>query len=111
MSKQNSKPIMRYVKKTAKYPRSGFAPGGFTIADVLECGHKVYTKGSSGYAVRRKCHECAFLAAGGQTRTGNILETWDKNRQWPVTEVLRQVKDEKNRFKFYHRGSDVQEVG
>ena len=80
--------IMRKVVNTRIYDRVGFAPGGFGIINVLECGHEIGTKGSAGYANKRRCFMCESLAHGGASTTNGIRETWDENTQMPKREPV-----------------------
>jgi len=75
--------IFRTVVKTMTWDRIGFAPGGFSIMSTLECGHQVASKGSAGYAHKRRCHQCEQLARGGTQQIGNTVETWDPEKQMP----------------------------
>jgi hypothetical protein len=79
---------MRRVIKTETMERKGFAPGGFAIINTLECGHQVFTKGSAGYAEKRKCHECQRLEEGAvvtfTARNGTVTEErWDNLTRMP----------------------------
>lgn len=57
--------------------------GAFRIIDTLECGHVVISKGSIGYALRRKCHDCTQLKQHVDNRCyrthegEEVRETWD----------------------------------
>ena len=82
--------IMRKVVSTETRERIGFAPGGFAIMNTLECGHWVGTKGSAGYANKRRCHECEKLKQGAivtsSDNAGHYQEIWD-----PVTSMPKRI--------------------
>lgn len=57
---------------------------------ILECGHTHRRKISDGIPKTMivRCDDCIHLAKGGGTTRGNIRQTWDPEKQWPIfTEV------------------------
>lgn len=85
-----TKAIMRDVIRTQTRSRKSFAPGGFVIINILNCGHEVSSKGSAGFAKKKRCHQCERLKDyGGHSTTGNIRETWDSTTNMPKREKIK----------------------
>jgi len=82
--------IKRKVVKVENYidPHAN-GTGGSNVL-TLECGHETARKFSQGVPKNVYCRECESWASG-KTRSisyGQIIETWDTERQMPVrTEI------------------------
>lgn len=64
---------------------------------TLECGHTASAKQSAGVPKIKSCYQCEDLATGSiyrrKTEDGWIKETWNKEKSWPVREVIEQPEN------------------
>lgn len=88
-----TKQIRRKIIKIERWMNKGWEKSRFTGGSYhfkLECGHEHYRKISGGIPKTNtvRCDDCMALANGRRSQRGNVRETWDAEKQWPVfTEI------------------------
>lgn len=87
------KNIRREITGIEQYMNPGWQKSihvGGTYHFKLECGHEHYRKISAGVpkSMKVRCTDCEKLRDGAKVRRGDVRQTWDADKQWPIfTEI------------------------